>query len=247
MLFNTQPLFAHDCVPNTLHFISDEEQTGDPNRMKLVTKSSSAILKGTIITIDFVPTPYLPYPQRRSILRNLLNINNCQCPRCRNPAQMSESTSEIKCLTCREGSVRPETPHLWEESIWSCESCLEELSYSKICEIESDCRVELARIVAEKQTKDKDSTVSELLQFIEAVNRKLNPKHHLIITSWCLIEECLRQRVKYIRHPDPSFVYTAERLQDFETLGRYADAVEDHLNTIRPGIWLDKGIKSVYI
>jgi len=241
MLFITQPLFAHDCVPNTLHFLSDEEQTGDPTRMKLMTKAASTILKGTIITIDFVPTPYLHYPQRRSILRNLLNINNCQCPRCKDPVDMHDYTSEINCPSCRQGSVRPEAPTRWEDSVWSCENCQEEISYTRIEEIETSCRRELANILVQRQKADKNSIVNSLLEYIRRVGEILNHKHHLVISAWCIVEESLRHDVRIYRDPDPTYVYTNERHKDFEVLGQYADAVADHLNRIRPGLWLDKG------
>jgi hypothetical protein len=89
LLFHTQPLFAHDCVPNTLHYIKDE-YTGDQSRMRLVTKAASSIFEGDVITIDFTPSPYLPYSRRKKILQDHLSISNCLCQRCQNPRSVLE-------------------------------------------------------------------------------------------------------------------------------------------------------------
>lgn len=83
LIFGTQLLFLHSCIPNTFHYV-DKARNGSQHTMKLVTKAAVPIVKGEVITIDFVPTPYLPYRQRRKILKNL--YIECRCLRCSQPS-----------------------------------------------------------------------------------------------------------------------------------------------------------------
>lgn len=236
LLFTTQILFAHDCIPNTFHYL-EEGPGGKANYSLLITKAALPICKREIITIDFSPTPFLYYPLRRMILRNVLSIDDCNCKRCRTPSTMNDTSADIKCPRCRCGVICPEQPLKWNNSVWGCNECLEEFPYYMVRSITNDCREELASIL----NQPRQSIVPGLHQFILRREQDLNPNHSIILQAWSYIEAQLRSSLAATRLPGPEPRYPETTLQDYRLLGSCCDAIEQHLNIIRPGICYERG------
>lgn len=209
--------------------------------MTLVTKASVPICKREIITIDFSPTPYLYYPLRRMILRNILSIDNCRCKRCHNPTMIDDHTGDIRCPRCRYGLICPEKAFKWTNSVWACTTCLEEYPYKMVDEITKECRDELAQLL----NQPRHMIVPGIQQFISRRENDLHPGHSIIIQAWSFIETYLRTSLTATRLAGPGPRYPENTIEEYRLLGRCGTATEEHLKVIRPGICLERG-KNLY-
>lgn len=144
--------------------------------------------------------------------------------------------ADVKCSQCRDGYVSAEIPSRWEESVWSCRRCQEECSPAYVRKLELEFQSELATIPKTR------FGISQLLDFISRGTQKLHPSHGLVITAWCFIESILRNKLSNLREPDCFKEYDRETYRDFELISQYCDVVEPHLNSIRQGLWIDKGM-----
>lgn len=236
LLFSTLILFGHDCVPNTFHYLEDSA-TGKVSGMTLVVKAATAICKKEIITIDFTPTPFLYYPLRRMILRNMLSIDNCVCKRCACPTLIEDHSGDIKCPRCHHGVICPEKAIKWNNSVWACNLCLEEYSYSFVFSITKECREELAALLRQPR----HLIVPGLQKFINQRENDLHPGHSIILQAWGFIETHLKHSLTATRLAGPGPRYPAKTVEEYRLLARCSTAIDDHLKIIRPGICFERG------
>ena len=238
MLIPTQLYFAHNCVPNTIHYIQNQVSLTShrAEKMRCVVKASVSILKDELISIDFLPTPYLSYSLRRKVLENL--CLNCSCDRCKDPYKTGDRSGVIRCPNCTHGYVRAETALHWKDSVWSCYRCQEEISYAKVTQIHKEWSNKLYNIPKNR------SGLEKLIKFAELAESKLNDNHELVIMAWCFIETIIRPVLEAERRdyfPHATRELRDEVLNDYRLLQRYCDVCEPHFKALRPGIWLDRG------
>jgi len=234
VVFRRQAEFNHSCLPNTVHYV-ENECSRDQLKMRLVTKAAVPIPINEIISIDFLPTPYLPHAQRQSLLRDM-GIR-CLCPRCTQPTLIEDFSIELKCRNCHHGYVRPEEPQKWSHSVWACGRCFEETPFALVNRMEKELALQLMQM-----SKIKYEDIYGLTKFIERALESLHRGHTIIIHTWCFIESLLRKRIESIRDPNPYKRYDEKTLSDCRLLIQYADVVLPHLEAIRQGLWVDKGL-----
>ena len=237
MLIPTQLYFAHNCVPNTIHYIENQvSTTGRAEKMRCVVKASVPICKDEVISIDFLPTPYLSYSLRRKILEHL--CLNCLCERCKNPYKINDRSGVIRCPHCSLGYVHAESALNWKDSVWSCDRCQEEISYARVTQIHTEWSNRLYNIPKNR------SGLETLINFVKVAESKLNENHELVIMAWCFIETIIRPVLEAERRdyfPHATRELRDEVLNDYRLLQRYCEVCEQHFKALRPGIWLDRG------
>ncbi|CAL8102918.1 unnamed protein product [Orchesella dallaii] len=236
LLFASQILFSHSCIPNTFHYL-EEINSGSTKTFKLVTKAAMPICKKELISIDFCPTPFVSYPLRRMFLRNLLSIDHCICTRCKDPRSVSDHTFDIKCPNCHDGLICSEEAEKWEDSVWACNACLEEFPFSTVMNTFVECRQELEAI----KLLPKNQIVSALADFISRREKTLNEGHSLIIQAWCFIDANLSPCLRATRLPGPAPRYPEAVVEEYRLLAKGSYVLERHMNVVRPGVCLERG------
>lgn len=121
-LYLKTAMFAHDCIPNTKHFVVSNFE------MKMI--ATVDIKKGETIFTSY------SYPLRTTIERRLqlkqAKCFDCCCSRCKN------STDCIRCRSC--GDVLCSINPLENYSNWCCRKCDEKMSSAEVIQMINEIR-----------------------------------------------------------------------------------------------------------
>ena len=107
------PIFAimsHHCICNARYFVN-------PETFNMFVRARVAIKAGEEITVQYLSALRGTHKRRRKIRDEW--YFDCNCRRCRDPAECGTMISGVKCLRCHQGTLLPERP-LEYNSPWLC-------------------------------------------------------------------------------------------------------------------------------
>lgn len=144
-------MMAHDCVPNTKHFVSESFE------MKVI--ACKLIKKGEMILTSY-SHPLKTTIERRHQLKET-KCFDCCCKRCEDRTEMNTFASGLTCLKCN-GIVVSDNP-LKNTSDWKCKECAEKISAQDVLKT-----VNKARLVLESINKRSVEECENYLKKFEA-------------------------------------------------------------------------------
>jgi len=107
-------LLSHSCLANTKTLL-------EPGGRRCEIRATRDIAAGEEVTKQYV-SPLETTNMRRAKLREGWYFD-CECERCRDPAELGALASATKCMRCAgEGLVLPRCP-LEPEADWICDAC----------------------------------------------------------------------------------------------------------------------------
>lgn len=162
-IYPTACLMAHDCVPNTVCSIDDQ------NRMTV--KAAVAISCGSMITTSYTFT--LDCTQRRRQHLKETKFFDCLCQRCCDATELSTHLSSLTCPKCCDGVVVPEEPSN-DDTAWTClNDCSFRMSGQQVNRI-----LDSLQFKADSLNYD---DVTGLEAFIEKWSKLLHPNNSIVI------------------------------------------------------------------
>jgi len=220
-LYPILSLASHSCVANARY-------TVNPDDLSVVLRARRKIEQGEEISIHYVP-PILGVPRRKTNIEEEWFFK-CRCSRCLDVTEFGTFVSALKCSSCREGLILPETiekveletrvlPTAWKttiktDSLWRCRFCRNPFEADFVKDLVGGMEEELDQLICSKST-----TVKDFENFMRSHSQDLHTKHYLNLTAQRQILQLLssdpavtREKAKKVVKLSKSFQSTMARL-----------------------------------
>jgi len=202
-LYPILSLASHSCVANARY-------TVNPDDLSVVLRARRKIEQGEEISIHYVP-PIIGVPRRKTTIEEDWFFK-CRCSRCLDVTEFGTFVSALKCSSCREGLILPET--IEKDSLWRCRFCRNPFEADFVKDLVGGMEEELDQLMCSKST-----TVKDLEDFMRSHSQDLHTKHYLNLTAQRQILQHLssdpavtREKAKKVVKLSKSFQSTMARL-----------------------------------
>ena len=165
-VFSQPAMMNHSCVANTRLVLEGGR------RLKVV--AALRIKKGSAVTNNYARAIDTNWTRRVNLLENKCFL--CECPRCRDPAELGSHVSSVVCGDCQaagqSGHLLPRVTDNMRTD-WVCSACGAVRDYHQVGET--------LRAVRKESDKLNKTDVSSLKDLVKRLSRKLHRNHSIMI------------------------------------------------------------------
>ena len=165
-VFSEPAMMNHSCVANTRLVLEGDR------RLKVV--AALRIKKGSAVRNNYARAIDTNWTRRVNLMENKCFL--CECPRCRDPAELGSHVSSVVCGDCeaagQSGHLLPRVTDNMRTD-WVCSVCGVVRDYHQVAQTLRTVRTEVDNL--------NKTDVSSLKALVKALSRKLHRNHSIMI------------------------------------------------------------------